>query len=249
MQTFSKRPRAPHAALAEAAGLRWLGAASGAVAEVVSADAGQITTVAVNPVLPTAEAARRAGRELARIHLAGAADFGSPPPGWSGPNYIGTQDQACIPAASWGEFYVEQRVLPFARRAYRRAHLTHEALMVLEAACDLLRGLEPGVPPARVHGDLWFGNLLFGEQGPVFIDPAAHGGHPEADLAMLDLFGAPYLEEIHRGYLELNPLPEGWRERTPIHQLHPLAVHAAAHGPNYGVELHLAARATLRLLD
>lgn len=229
--------------------MRWLRAASTSVVEVLSVDAEQITTVAVTPVLPTAAAARRAGAELARIHLAGAPAFGAPPPEWSGPNYIGTQAQTCIPAASWGEFFVEQRVLPFARRAYRRSHLSHRALCVLEAACDLVRDLDPGVPPARLHGDLWFGNLLFGEQGPVFIDPAAHGGHPETDLAMLDLFGAPYLEEIHRGYLEVNPLPEGWRERTPIHQLHPLAVHAASHGPNYGVELHQAARATLRLLD
>ena len=119
----------------------------------------------------------------------------------------------------------------------------------MEAACDLISELPDDVPPARIHGDLWFGNLLFGTDGPVFIDPAAHGGHPETDLAMLDVFGAPYLDEIREGYLSINPLPDGWRERTPMHQLHPLAVHAASHGPSYGVELLHAAKATLKLLD
>ena len=249
MPHFTKRPAQPQAALAEAAGLRWLAEASSAVAQVVSADAEQITTVGVETQLPTPDAAFKAGEELARIHLAGAPAFGCPPAGWAGLNYIGPQEQACLSTPTWGVFYSQQRVLPFARRARRRNHLTKHALWVVEAACDLISELPDDVPPARIHGDLWFGNLLFGTDGPVFIDPAAHGGHPETDLAMLDVFGAPYLDEIREGYLSINRLPDGWRERTPMHQLHPLAVHAASHGPSYGVELLHAAKATLKLLD
>ncbi|ANE04742.1 fructosamine kinase family protein [Corynebacterium crudilactis] len=249
MLTFTKRPAQPQAALAEAAGLRWLAEASASVVEVVDADGVSITTVGVDTQLPTPDAAFKAGEELATIHLAGAPAFGSPPLGWAGPNYIGTQEQACLSTSTWGRFYTEQRVLPFARRARRRNHLTEHALWVVEAACDVIRELPDEVPPARIHGDLWFGNLLFGSDGPIFIDPAAHGGHPETDLAMLDVFGAPYLDEIRAGYLSINPLPAGWRERTPMHQLHPLAVHAASFGPNYGVELFQAAKATLKLLD
>ena len=249
MAIFTKRPDQPHAALAEAAGLRWLAEASSCVVEVASADEEYIATVAVETQLPTPDAAYQAGVELARIHLAGADAFGCPPPGWGGPNYIGSQEQACLSTPTWGRFYAQQRVLPFARRARQRRHLSDYALMVVEAACDLICALPDEVPPARIHGDLWFGNLMFGTSGPVFIDPAAHGGHPETDLAMLDVFGAPYLDEIRAGYLSTNPLPAGWQERTPMHQLHPLAVHAASHGPSYGVELLHAAQKTLKLLD
>lgn len=249
-ETFTKNPAEPQAALAEAAGLRWLREASDAVAEVVSADERQITTARVTPVRPTAEAAREAGRELARIHLAGAEAFGSPPPGWDGPNYIGTQAQECTPTDNWGEFYADQRVLPFTEKAQRVGHLSADGLETVRRACALIRAhdWDPDPAPARLHGDLWSGNLLFGKRGAVMIDPAAHGGHPETDLAMLALFGAPHLDEIRAGYTEVNPLPDGWLTHTPIHQLHPLAVHAASHGPSYGDALVDAARETISIL-
>lgn len=249
MDIFTKKPGEPQSAMAEAAGLSWLRTASSAVARVVSVDQHQISTVRVTPVRATPEAARTAGRELARIHLAGAPAFGSPPPGWEGPNYIGTQRQDCLPTDRWGDFYVDQRVLPFAERAYRRSRLSADGLRTVQAAGCLIRSVDFDVQPARIHGDLWSGNLLFGMDGPVMIDPAAHGGHPETDLAMLALFGAPFLEEIHVGYLEVNPLGEDWLAMTPLHQLHPLAVHAASHGPGYGVALTDAAEATIRLLS
>jgi fructosamine-3-kinase len=79
------------------------------------------------------------------------------------------------------------------------------------------------------------------------IDPAAHGGHAETDLAMLALFGAPHLVHVIAGYESVTPLRNGWRNRVLVHQLHPLAVHAAGHGRAYGIELTRAAHATLTL--
>jgi fructosamine-3-kinase len=108
-------------------------------------------------------------------------------------------------------------------------------------------GFDDDEPPARLHGDLWTGNVLWSPDGAVLIDPAAHGGHRETDLAMLALFGAPFLDDILAGYDAARPLRAGWRERIPLHQLHPLAVHAAGHGPSYGAALAEAARATLAL--
>ena len=247
MEIFTKRPGEPQSALAEAAGLSWLGEASGAVARVVSVDESHISTVRVETTRPTPAAARTAGRELARIHLAGAPAFGAPPPGWAGPNYIGTQRQECVPTHRWADFYVEQRVLPFAENAYRRVHLSPDGLRTVQAACAVIRQQDVDVAPARIHGDLWSGNLLFGARGPVMIDPAAHGGHPETDLAMLALFGAPHLDQIRAGYEEINPLGTDWLARTPVHQLHPLAVHASSHGPGYAAPLIRAAEATLDL--
>lgn len=249
---FTKRPAEPRAAEAEAAGLRWLRQGSNAVVEVHEVDQHSLRVFQVETVAPTAVAARKAGAELARIHNAGAPAFGSPPDGWDGPNYIGTQRQECTPTDSWPEFYLGQRVLPFARAAVKRGHLSTAGLDLVESAAASISAAPTslwGSEPARLHGDLWTGNLLFGTRGPVFIDPAAHGGHRETDLAMLALFGAPYLGEIRAGYQEVTPLPAGWQEFTPVHQLHPLAVHAVTHGPAYGDALIEAAQATLDLLD
>ena len=79
----------------------------------------------------------------------------------------------------------------------------------------------------------------------ALIDPAAHGGHRETDLAMLALFGAPYLDEILRAYDATVPLADGWRSRVPLHQLHPLLVHACLFGPEYAPQVTAAARQAL----
>ncbi|WP_018024379.1 fructosamine kinase family protein [Corynebacterium ulceribovis] len=245
MTSFRKRPAEPDSARAEAAGLRWLREASSAVVEVVLVDDHMIETALVRQVPPTADLARTAGFELARIHAAGAEAFGAPPPGWDGPNYIGTQFQFCRPTDNWAEFYVHQRVLPFAEAAVRRGNLSLGGYDLVDAACAAICSHDWVGEPARIHGDLWSGNLLFGDTGPAFIDPAAHGGHPETDLAMLHLFGAPFLDDIVAGYQQHTPLREGWRRRIPMHQLHPLAVHAVTHGPGYGSELIRCAKDTL----
>ncbi|MFC6704251.1 fructosamine kinase family protein [Flexivirga alba] len=87
--------------------------------------------------------------------------------------------------------------------------------------------------PARLHGDLWSGNVLWTADGAVLIDPAAHGGHPESDLAALALFGAPHLERILASYNEIAPLADGWRDRIPLMQLHLMLLHAVLFGGGY----------------
>lgn len=193
---------------------------------------------------------RAGGRELAKIHALGAAAFGAPPDGWDGPNYIGRAPQECTPTQRWAEFYVHQRVLPFAQQATRAGNLSAEGYGVVQRACDAVLAQDEDAPLARIHGDLWSGNLLFGTTGPRFIDPAAHGGHPLTDIAMLELFGAPHWEAFVEGYREAGALDLGadWQRRIPLHQLHPLAVHAYTHGPSYGFALVRAAEATLKVV-
>lgn len=252
-ESFLKRGSAPGSAAAEAAGLRWLREGSSAVVEVLSLDdaANTLTIETVQSARPTAEAAARAGRELAAIHAAGARAFGAPPTGWDGPNFIGRLEQECTPTKRWADFYVHQRVLPFARSAYEVGNLDARGLEAVSRACDALLAEDEDAPLARIHGDLWAGNLLFSPDGPRFIDPAAHGGHPLTDIAMLELFGAPYLDAIVDGYARAGGVlgsvatADAWRARIPIHQLHPLAVHATTHGPSYASALVRAAHDTL----
>lgn len=250
--TFTKTGSGPRAAEAEAAYLRWLREGSDAVVEVLDldADANTLTIEKVATTRPTKEAARRAGEELARIHAQGAKAFGAPADGWDGPNYIGRAQQECTPTGRWAQFYTAQRVMPFAKKAHRRGNLDAEGLNVVKRACDALVREDEDAPLARIHGDLWAGNLLFSPDGPRFIDPAAHGGHPLTDIAMLELFGAPFTGEIVDAYLAAGgDLGRDWQARIPIHQLHPLAVHAYTHGASYASPLIDAAHATLQLVD
>ncbi|MDQ4037596.1 MAG: fructosamine kinase family protein, partial [Actinomycetota bacterium] len=83
----------------------------------------------------------------------------------------------------------------------------------------------------------------FGRDGRAWlVDPAAHGGHRESDLAMLALFGAPHLERILAAYQEAAPLGSGWPERAGLHQLFPVLVHAVLFGGSYGARAGELAR-------
>ncbi|WP_342318342.1 fructosamine kinase family protein [Corynebacterium mayonis] len=249
-EVFVKQGSAPGSAAAEASCLRWLREGSDAVVEVFDVDerANTLTIERVVAVRPTRKAARRAGEELAAIHAMGAAAFGAPPDGWRGPNFIGRKEQECTAVGRWAEFFTRQRVLPFAGHAAEVGNVDRAGLRVVERACEAIEAKDEDAPVARIHGDLWSGNVLFSSQGPRFIDPAAHGGHPLTDIAMLELFGAPYFESICEGYLSRGELGAHWRQRIPVHQMHPLAVHAWTHGPAYGAALVDAARRTLELL-
>lgn len=246
-EEYTKNCATPEQAQAEAAGLRWLREGSDRVIEVVGVEGSALRIRRVERVRPNVEDARAAGRELAAIHAQGAPACGAAPEGWEGPNFIGRVEQDCTPTESWGEFYATQRVLPFARAALQQ-HGALEELKVVEAACERIADTSWDVQPARIHGDLWAGNLLFEDAGPVFIDPAAHGGHPHTDLGMLALFGAPHLREILAGYNEVAPFGTEDDLRVFMHQLHPLAVHSLTHGAAYVPDLVDAARKTLSAL-
>lgn len=228
---------------AEAAGLGWLGAAGMPVARVRDVGPRHIELERIRETAPSADSARRFGAALARMHDAGAAGFGAAPDEYDGQLFIGRRPMSRTVHAEWGSFYVTERVLPFVRIAVDAASVTTAQRVDIERACEVVESgaFDDGDPPARLHGDLWNGNVLWGPSGVVLIDPAAHGGHRETDLAMLALFGCPYLDEVVEGYTAEHPLREGWEQRIPVHQLHPLAVHAAGYGAGYGRALHRAA--------
>ena len=148
--------------------------------------------------------------------------------------------------------------MPYVSQARDAGAITHdEALLFERVAGRLANGAyeapQPGLlsavgtEVARIHGDLWSGNLLWDGDcanlvGAVLIDPMAHGGHAETDLAMLALFGCPYLDCIIEAYNEASPLADGWRERVRLHQLAPLLHHCALFGRAYAPETLAVAR-------
>jgi fructosamine-3-kinase len=225
----------------EAAGLAWLRDAPGGapVAEVLDAGEDHLDLrrlVFANPDPASAEAL---GAGLARTHDAGAPAFGSPPAGWEGDGYLGPVSEllplALRPVGSWGEFYAAQRILPAVAMAVDRGVYRRSDTAVFEAVARRCAGgeFDDGSTPARLHGDLWSGNVLWTPAGAVLIDPAAHGGHRETDLAMLALFGCPHWDFVIGGYLEQHRLDSEWPLRVGLHQLHPLLVHAVLFGGDY----------------
>lgn len=231
---------------AEAQGLAWLAeVACVAVPEVLSVDGTSIAVAWVPPGPPIALGAEQFGRALANLHAAGAPQFGAPWAGFVGPLPVDNHPSASEPS-SWVAFYRERRVLPALELVRQRGAITPDEASAVERAAELA-GTSLDEPPSRLHGDLWSGNLVFDEHGTVWvIDPSAHGGHRETDVAMLSLFGAPHLERMLDAYDEHRPLADGWRDRLGLHQLHPLLVHAALFGPPYGSRAAAAARSFLR---
>ncbi|MFD2766337.1 fructosamine kinase family protein [Micromonospora eburnea] len=230
---------------AEAAGLRWLREAGAVpVPEVVAALPELLALDWVEPGEPTPAAAERFGRELAALHRAGAPARGAE---WTG--FIGALPQDNTPGAGpWPEWFARRRLLPYLRMSVDNGALAGGRAALVEQVIDRIGELGGDEPPARVHGDLWPGNLLWGADERVWlVDPAAHGGHRETDLAQLALFGgAPHLDLILAAYQEVWPLADGWPARIPLHQLHLLLVHTALFGGAYADAVGTAARAALQ---
>jgi fructosamine-3-kinase len=180
--------------------------------------------------------AEELGRGLAATHAAGAPCFGDPGFGerLGVEARIGSLRLPNAPTEDWCSFYAERRLLPLARIASDRGALTDAGVVTVERVCARLDEIAgPPEPPARLHGDLWSGNVHADTQGrPWLIDPSAYGGHREVDLAMLRLFGAPS-QRIFAAYEEVAPLAEGWDERVELWQLLPLLVHAVLFGGSY----------------
>ncbi len=230
----------------EAEGLGWLRQAGGVpVPEVLAAEDDCLVLAWVESGRPCVEAAEGFGRALAATHAAGAETFGRAD---AVDGYIGVLPMPNRPADSWAEFYATRRVLPYLKLARDRGAISPEDADAVEQVVRRLSALAgPEEPPARLHGDLWSGNLVWGGDGRTvwLVDPAAHGGHRETDLAMLALFGCPQLPRVLAAYAEAAPLADGWQERVPLHQLFPLLVHACLFGSGYGARAGDAARAVL----
>lgn len=231
---------------AEARGLRWLAEARALrIPEVVGISDGEagasppfLALELVRPGRPGRDFDERLGRGLAALHRRGAPSFGL-----DHDNFVGRLPQANAPVAGdgWPEFYRARRLEPQLRRATEAGRASagmRRGFERLFAALPDLCG--PDEPPARLHGDLWGGNLLTDEAGgPCLIDPAVYGGHREIDLAMMRLFGG-FGGRVFDAYDEAFPLADGHDERVLLYQLYPLMVHVNLFGGGYAASVESA---------
>jgi fructosamine-3-kinase len=230
---------------AEARGLDWLRAANALrVPEVLAVSNGRegepsfLVLELLTPSRPQRNFDERLGRGMAELHR-----FGAPRFGWESTNFIGTLPQRNEPHDSWADFFWYERLEPQLARAVAAGLASARLRTGFERlAARLTQLVGPVEPPARLHGDLWGGNLHIDETGaPCLIDPAVYGGHREVDLAMMRLFGG-FGESVFRAYQEVWPLSPGYAERIALYQLYPLLVHVNLFGGSYvqSVERSLA---------
>lgn len=215
---------------AEATGLAWLAEAKALRTPKLLAVGDHF--LALEYIAPGAPAAchdQNLGRGLARLHRFGAKEFGLAEDG-----FLATLSQDNRATEKWGEFYAARRLLPLIRRA-----VDHDLVPASWGAkfdpflARLPEFLGDETSVARLHGDLWAGNVLAAADGEaVLIDPAAYGGHREIDLAMLSLFGSPSARFLS-AYNEVWPLEPGRQDREALYQLYPLLAHVNLFGGSY----------------
>lgn len=229
---FVKTNRLPPPGMfpAEARGLAWLAAAGALrVPAVIAVDEAFLILELLQPGPRGRSFDEELGRGLAALHRAGAPGFGL-----DHDNYIGRLPQSNRPAATWSELYRRERLEPQVRRAAAAGLIAPPLAKTFERLYGRLSDLVgTDEPPARLHGDLWGGNLMGDERGaPCLIDPAVYGGHREVDLAMMRLFGG-FGPRVFAAYEEAYPLLPGHAERVPLYQLYPLLVHVNLFGGSY----------------
>jgi fructosamine-3-kinase len=225
----------------EAAGLRWLREPGVvAVPKVLAVSDGPVAFLVLEWIDEGRGGAGHAdgsgteadlSQALVALHQAGAPCFGREDRRTTGSRALPNE-----PCDTWAEFYATQRLLPLARLARDGHALATDTIDALERlAAGSTLGSLPGAdePPSRLHGDLWAGNRLVDAAGRNWlIDPAAHGGHREFDLAMMRLFGG-FGPDAFAAYEEAHPLAPGWEDRVSLHQIAPLVVHAVKFGGGY----------------
>ena len=182
----------------------------------------------LNPAKQTANYWVKFGRRLAHLHQKTSAQFG-----FAHDNYIGSTPQANPWTNDGHHFFGNQRLLYQAKLARKNGLLDTYDFHQVEALCQRLPELLPPQPASLIHGDLWSGNAITNSHGePAIIDPAAHYGWAEAELAMTTLFDA-FPEDFYAAYQEIFHLEKGFRQRFPIYNLYHLLNHLNLFGTGY----------------
>ena len=168
------------------------------------------------------------GKSLAKLHRVNSSKYG-----FAEDNYIGSLEQSNKEHNKWIDFFIEERLEKQLKRAMELGILTGDDENHFQKLYRELDSLIPNEPPSLLHGDLWGGNFITGDNGePCLIDPAVYYGHREMDLSMTRLFDGfekPFYDIYNSEY----PLAPGFEARVDIHNLYPLLVHVNLFGGGY----------------
>lgn len=182
----------------------------------------------INSRSPSPETMNHLGVQLRKLHECLSDSFGL-----HHDNYIGTLIQINKKSDSWEEFYTKRRIMPQIDIALKHKLLSPEEVpeenLIQETVFNLCGNIRPGL----IHGDLWSGNYLIGENGtPYLIDPAIYYGHGEVDIAMSRLFGG-FHPSFYNAYFKDDLEFQQFEKRQELYQLYYLLVHLNLFGMGY----------------
>ncbi|MDE7283631.1 MAG: fructosamine kinase family protein [Lachnospiraceae bacterium] len=152
--------------------------------------------------------------------------------GYDSDNYIGMRRQVNTGHDSWVCFFRDCRLEPQFKDAarYFDSEDTKKIVRFLDHIDEIL--VEPEYP-SLLHGDLWSGNVITGNDGAAWlIDPAVYVGHAEADIAMTELFGG-FPPAFYDAYKEAAHLQPGYERRRDVYNLYHLLNHLNMFGRTY----------------
>jgi len=172
---------------------------------------------------------KKLGQGLASIHAQPQARFG-----FEEDNYIGLNPQPNAFHERWGTFFLQQR-LEFQVGLIAEERRRRQFSQYLQQRAARLREFFDNEPiaPSLVHGDLWNGNVLCGEDGRVWlIDPAPYYGDSDVDLAMTEMFGG-FGAEFYGAYRAKRPASASYPTKKRIYNLYHYLNHLNLFGDAY----------------
>ncbi len=182
----------------------------------------------IQPQLPTKNSLFLLGDILAQMHLRTYDHYG-----YNKDNYIGLNPQKNIFSDNWGCFFIKYR-LEYQLSLIKNNSIREKFRKILGSNHKKLEDFlnESTKHPSILHGDLWSGNVIYGENKVYLIDPAVYFGDREVDLAMTEMFGG-FGKEFYDAYEKQYPCSKYYDTKRVIYNLYHYLNHYNLFGNGY----------------